>query len=90
MQGGGGKRACTHCSHMRQVPLVTCILLCYTKIMGSISVYPLKGCTTCYTPCETHMGGFEVKNDIALTVTVCIALFKAISELQKDITCCSV
>ena len=40
------------------------------------------------------MGGFEVKNDIALTVTVCIALFKAISELQKgkiaSFTCCSV
>ena len=26
----------THCSHMRQVPLVTCILLSYTKIMQSI------------------------------------------------------
>ena len=32
----------THCSHMRQVPLVTCILLRYTKITVN-SVYLLKG-----------------------------------------------
>ena len=29
------------------------------------------------------MGGFEVKNNIALTVVVCIALFEAIGELQR-------
>ena len=34
----------THCSRMRQVPLVTCILLRYTKITVN-SAYPLKGCT---------------------------------------------
>ena len=31
-----------------------------------------------------HMGGFEVKNNIALTVTVCIASFKVIGELQRE------
>ena len=31
------------------------------------------------------MGGFEVKNNIALMVTmVCIASFKAIGELQRE------
>ena len=30
------------------------------------------------------MGSFEVKNNIALIVTVCIALFKAIGELQRE------
>ena len=32
------------------------------------------------------MGGFEVKNNIALTGTVCIASFKVIGELQRE-TC---
>ena len=30
------------------------------------------------------MGSFEVKTNIALTVTVCIASFKAIGELQRE------
>ena len=30
------------------------------------------------------MSNFEVKNNIALTVTVCIASFEAISELQRE------
>ena len=30
------------------------------------------------------MGGFEVKNNISLTVTVCIASFEAIGELQRE------
>ena len=30
------------------------------------------------------MGGFEVRNNIALMVTVCIASFEVISELQKE------
>ena len=37
---GGGKRAGTHCSHMCQVPMVTCMLLRYTKITDN-SVYLL-------------------------------------------------
>ena len=53
--------------------------------LQSISVYLLKACISgIYTPCETHTGGFEVRNNIALTVTVCIALFVAIGELQKS------
>ena len=43
--GGGGKREPgTHCSRMRQVPLVTCILLRCTKITVN-SAYLLKGHT---------------------------------------------
>ena len=40
-----------------------------------------------YTPCGTHTGGIEVKNNIALTVTVCIALFVVIGELQRERLC---
>ena len=43
----------THCSRMCQVPLVTCILLCCTKITVN-SAYLLKGHTA---PSETHTGG---------------------------------
>ena len=34
----------THCLRMRQVPLVTCILLHYTKIMVNFCL-PAEGCT---------------------------------------------
>ena len=37
--------------------------------------------------CGTHMGSFEVKNNIALTVTVYVASFKVISELQRERLC---
>ena len=33
------------------------------------------------------MSDFEVKNNIALTVTVCIALFEVIGELQRERLC---
>ena len=36
-----------------------------------------------YTACETPSGGFEVRNNIALTLTVCIASFKTNSKLQR-------
>ena len=47
----------THCSRMRQVPLVTCILLHYTKTTVN-SVYLLKSCDAWLYPFETHTGGF--------------------------------
>ena len=34
-----------------------------------------------YIPCETHTGGFEVRNNIALTVTVCCF---AQGDLHRD------
>ena len=68
---------------MRQVPLVTCILLRYTKLR-SISAYLLKAALHSYTPCGTHTSDFEVKNNIALTVIVWIASFMVIGELQKE------
>ena len=37
-----------------------------------------------YTPCGTHMAGSEVKINVTLMVTVCIASFKAIGKLQKE------
>ena len=33
------------------------------------------------------MSGFEVRNNIALTITVCIALFEVIDELQRKRLC---
>ena len=33
---------------------------------------------------EREPGGFEVRNDIALTVTVCIASFKTIGKPQRE------
>ena len=74
----------THCSRMRQVPLVNCILLRYTKIIRSISAYLLKAALHSYTPCGTHSSDFEVKNNIALMVVVCIASFEVIVELQRE------
>ena len=32
----------------------------------------------------TPWGGFEIRNNIALTVTVCITSFEAIGELQRE------
>jgi len=55
------------------------------------SVYPLKSELHGYTPSETHTGGFYVKNNIALIVTVIIASVEAIGELQRlSVMCCSV
>ena len=89
--GGGGREPGTHCSRMRQVPLVTCILLRYTLKLRSISAYLLKAALHRYTPCGIHTSDFEVKNNIALTVTVCIASFEVIGELQRaSVTCQSV
>ena len=74
----------THCSHMRQVPLVTCILLYSATLkLRSISAYMLKAALHSYTPCGTHTSNFGVKNNITLTVTVCIATFEVIGELQR-------
>ena len=54
-------------------------LLCYAKITTNFSLPAEKPhCRTIHTPCDR---GFEVKNYIALTVKVCIVLFKAVSKL---------
>ena len=74
----------THCSHMCQVSLVTCILLRYTKITVNFCLLAeWLQCRDNYTPCETHTGSFEVRNNITLMVTVCIASFKTIGKLQR-------
>ena len=43
----------------------------------------MKGILYGYTPCGTHTGSTEVRNNIPLMVTVCIALFAVISEVQR-------
>ena len=55
-----------------------------TLKLPSISAYLLKAAMHSYTPCGTHMSSFEVKNNIAWTVTVCIASFEVIGELQRE------
>ena len=57
----------TLCVRMRQVPIVTCILLHYTKIFTC-----WKAALQSYIACETPLGGFEVRNDIALMVTAIV------------------
>ena len=70
----------THFQRMCQVPLVTCILFCYTKITKN-SVYLLEDTLQNSTPCDTPSVVLKSKN-IALMVKVCIASFKMIGELH--------
>ena len=74
----------TYCSRMHQVSLVTCILLRYTKITVNFCLPAETVHCIVLLPVGTHTGGFEVKNNIALTVIVCIVSFEAIGELQKE------
>ena len=68
---------------MHQVPLVTCNYSATLKLW-SISAYLLKAALHSYTPCGIYTSDFGVKNNIALTVTVCIAAFEVIGELQRE------
>ena len=74
----------THCSRMRQVPLVTCILLRYTKFYSQFLFTSWMAALHGYTRCGTHTSGIRVENKIVLTVTVCIASFEVIGELQRE------
>ena len=82
----GEKIKRTWCTLFMHAPIFLAYLLCYMKI-SRISVYLLKGHIQNYIFCETPLGGFEVGNNIALMVTVCIALFKTICELQRETLC---
>ena len=64
---------------MRQVPLVTCILLHCTKITVN-SVYLLKGCTAWL------FSLWVSQNNIASMVTVCIASFLYSSKTLQHMT----
>ena len=85
--GGGGKRAWyTLFAHapgslgnLHTTPL-------YTKITVNFCLPPERPhcIVTVYTPCGTHTSDFEVKNNIALMVTVCIASFEVIGKLQRE------
>ena len=83
----GGKRAWYTPFALHQVPLVTFILLHYTNNYSEFQFTCWKAALHSYThtPCGTQTGGFEVKNNIALTATVCIASFEAIGKLQREI-----
>ena len=82
---GRGMRACTHCLRMHQVPLVTCILLRYTKVA-------VKFCLPAERPhCIVLLPVGHVRTvlksqtiSLRMPVMVCTALFKAIGELQRD------
>ena len=68
---------------MRQVPLVTCILLRYTKINRNLCL-PAEGHTAKLYSLWDTFGWFWSRNNIALTLTVCIASFKPIGKLQRE------
>ena len=72
----------THCLRMHQVPLVTCILFHFTKITVSFYLPAERPYWMVILPVG-HVCGTEVRNNITLTGTVCIALFAVISELQR-------
>ena len=63
----------THCLHMRQVLLVTSILLHYTKIMVTFFLPAERPYCMVTLPVGHIRAGLKVKNNIALTVKVCIA-----------------
>ena len=84
--GGGGKRAWyTLFAHVQ-------------SSLGNLHTTPLhlnysqflftcwKTAQPSYTSCgkDTRTGGLKVENNITLTVTVCIAPFKVIGELQRE------
>ena len=48
-----------------------------TLVWGSPRLIPI-------TACVTPLGSFEVRNNITLMVTVCIASFQMIGELQRE------
>ena len=69
--GGGEREPGTHCLHMCQVPLVTCILLRYTKIMVNLFLKQAE----LYSLWDTYRQFWSQKQhcNIALMVMVCIA-----------------
>ena len=81
--GEEGREPGTHCSCMWQVSLVTCMRLSYIKINRNLCL-PAEGHTADLYCLRGTFGGFEVKNNIALTLTVCITSFKMIGKLQRD------
>ena len=83
--GVGGKRAWY--TLFVHVPMCLCNLYSATLKLQSILFTSWKATLHGYTPSETHTGSFEVKNNIALTVTVCIALFEVIGEVQRERLC---
>ena len=69
---------------MRQVPMVTYILLCYTKITVNFFLPPQLPYCMVILPVGQIRGSIDIKNIVALIVTVCIASFEVISELQRE------
>ena len=72
MRGGGGeeREPGTHCLHM-----LSSLGNCHTTLIN----WP--HALQSYTACEIPSGGFEVRNNAALMVTVSIASFEVIGEL---------
>ena len=84
---GRRKESLAHCLCMCQVSLVTCILLCYTKINENFCLSGERPhCRNLYCLWDTF-GGFKVRNNIALMLTACISSFKMIGKLQLERLC---
>ena len=63
----------THYSCIHQVPLVTCIVLRYSKITVN-AVYPLKSELHGYTPSETHTGGPYIAEKYPISQNVSVEI----------------
>ena len=71
---------------MRQVPLVTSILLRYKVTLNLCLPAERLHCIVILS--VGHIRAvLEVENNIALTVTVCVALFEVVGELQRERLC---
>ena len=78
---GGGEPG-AHCSRMRQVPLVTCILLCYTKITVTFCLLAERPyCMVILT--VGHIGAGLKSRTVSPDSNGGIPLFEAIGELQR-------
>ena len=61
LKGGGKERLVSTCLCRQEVPMVTCILLRYAKIMTKF-ILPAERPSAGHDPCETHLEAFEVRN----------------------------
>ena len=75
----------TQCWDICEVTLVTCIPLRYTNI-PVIFCLPTDTLQS-HTHCDKPLDGFEVRKNVTRTIMVYIALFEAISELQRERLC---
>ena len=76
------KESLIHTVRPVQISLVTCMLLCCTKVVFCLPAERLH-CLVILPVGYIHMDSFEVKNSITLKIVVSIASFKVIGKLQR-------